>query len=125
MNINHNNRPPVVVALGALGASEVLPLLLADKKMKILSAKIVQEGAISASGVNYLALQLKKENAAVESAVDTQAGKDARSPIALEVGENGLILEEGEYLSLDVAQTGTFSEGTDAILVLDVEVIGN
>lgn len=123
--INHNNRPCVMVSLGALQDSEVLPLLLADKKMKLLSARFVQEGAVSASGTNYLTLQLKKDDAAVESGVDTQAGLAARTPLALQLPAGGLLLEKDSYLSLDVAETGTFSEGTDAILALDLEVIGN
>lgn len=123
--INHNNRPVVVVSVAALSASVVLPLLLADKKMKVLSAKYVQEGAITASGVNYLALQLKKNNVAVESAVDTQAGVSARTALALEVGDEPLVLAQGDYLALDVVETGTFAEGTAGLLVLDVEVVGN
>lgn len=123
--INHNNRPTIVVNLGALDASQVLPLLYAHKKMKVLAASYLQEDAISASGTNYLQLQLKKDNVAVESAVDSQAGVAARSALDLEVGSEGLVLEQGEYLALDVVEGGTFAEGSDAILVLDVEVIGN
>lgn len=120
---NHNNRPSISVSIGALAQTETLPLLIADKKMKILSAKFVQEGAISASGVNYLAMQLKKNNVAVGAAVNTQAGLAARTAKALDV--TGLTLESGDYLSLGITETGVFAEGTPAILVLDVEVIGN
>lgn len=123
--INHNNRPQVVVSLGALDATEVLPALLADKKMKLLSAKIVQEGVISASGTNYLTVQMKVDNVAVGSAVDTQAGVAARTPIALNIGTEPLVLAKDSYLALDVVESGTFTEGTDAILVLDLEIVGN
>lgn len=132
MNINHNNRLQIVRHINALNADVTLPVLIADKKMRILSAKYVQEGAISASGTNYLELQLKKNDVAVESAVDTQAGVAARTPIALEVGVMeelpslaGLVLEKEDYLALDVNEEGTFAQGTDAILTLDVEVMGN
>lgn len=123
--INANNRPSVVVNLGVLSASQVLPAYYAAKKVKVKAAHIVQEGVISASGVNYLAYQLKKDNVAVGSVVDTQAGVAARAAVALALPAGGLLLEAGSYLSLDVAETGTFAEGTDAILVLDLEVIGN
>ena len=120
---NHNNRPSISLPIVALDASKVLPVLIADKKMKILSAKYVQEGVITASGVNYLALQLKVDNVAHGAAVDTQAGVAARTALPLSL--SSLVLEAGEYLSLDVAETGTFTEGTDAILVLDCEIVGN
>lgn len=123
--INHNNRASISVPVGALSGSEVLPLSYAHKKLKLINASFIQEGAISASGTNYLGLQLKKNDVAVENAVDTQAGLAARTALDLEVGEEGLILELGDYLSLDVVENGTFSEGTDGIIVLDVEVIGN
>lgn len=123
--INHNNRPSVVVSVAALSTSLVLPLLLADKKLKVLSAKYVQEGAITASGSNYLALRLKQNNVAVGTAVDTQAGVAARTALSLNIGSSPLVLEAGDYLALDVAETGTFAEGTAGILVLDVEVVGN
>lgn len=126
MNINHNNRLSIVVNLGALDASQVLPALYAHKKMKILGAVVVQEGAISASGVNYLTYDLKIDNvASLATAKDTQAGLAAREALELLDADESLYLEKGEYLALDVAETGTFAEGTDAILVLDVEVIGN
>jgi hypothetical protein len=124
--INHNNRPTVVVNLGALNAAQVLPALYAHKKMKVLGAAIIQEGAISASGANYLTLDLKIQDApSLATPKDTQAGLAART--ALELLDEGeeLILEKGEYLSLDVAETGDFVEGTDSILVLDLEVVGN
>lgn len=123
--VNHNNRPVVVLPIAALSASVVLPVLLADKKLKVLSAKYVQEGAISASGSNYLALRLKQNNVAVGTAVDTQAGVAARTAVALNIGTTDLVLAQGDYLALDVAETGTFAEGTAGLLVLDVEVVGN
>lgn len=126
MNINHNNRLSVVVPLGALDASQVLPALYAHKKMKILGAAVVQEGAISASGSNYLTYDLKIDNvASLATAKDTQAGVAARAALELLDAGEELVLAKGSYLALDVAETGTFAEGTDAILVLDVEVVGN
>lgn len=123
---NNNNRPPVVVNLGSLSASQVLPLLYAHKKMRVKAAAFIQEGAISVSGANYLALQLKKNNVAVGSAVDTQAGLAARTALPVEVGADGYVeLEAGDYLSLDVAETGTFVESANSIAVLDVEIFGN
>lgn len=124
--INHNNRMSVVVNLGALDASQVLPALYAHKKMKVLGAVVVQEGAISASGTNYLTYDLLKNNvASLATPKDTQAGLAAREALELFDADEELVLAEGDYLALDVAETGTFAEGTDAILVLDVEVIGN
>lgn len=124
--INHNNRPLVVVNLGALDASQVLPAIYAHKKMKILGAVVVQEGAVTASGTNYLTYDLKIDDAAsLSTPKDTQAGLVARQALELLDPAEELVLEAGQYLSLDVAETGTFTEGTDAILVLDVEVVGN
>jgi len=122
---NHNNRPSVCVSIAALDASVVLPLLLADKKLKVLSAKYVQEDAISADGSNYLAMQLKVDNVAVGSAVDTQAGVAARTPVELDLGSEPLSVEKDSYVSLDVTESGTFAEGSPGLLVLDVEVVGN
>lgn len=124
--INHNNRPSVAVLLPVLTASLVLPVLVAHKKMKVLAASLVQEGAISASGVNFLAFKLKKNNVDVAAAVDTQAGLAARTKKDLGLGADGYItLEIGDYLSLDVAETGTFAEGTAMLLQLDTEIVGN
>jgi hypothetical protein len=122
--INHNNRPQICLPIAAISASVVLPALLADKKMRVLSAKYVQEGAISASGVNYLAMRLKVNNVLVGAAVDTQAGVTARTPVELDLGAE-LILAKDSYVALDVVETGTFAEGTQGLLVLDVEIIGN
>ena len=124
--INANNRPVVVVNLGVLSASQVLPALYAHKKMKVKGAAVAQEGVVSASGVNYLAFDLKVDNvASLTTPKDTQAGLAARTALELLDAGEELVLEKGQYLSLDVAETGAFAEGTDAILVLDLEVIGN
>lgn len=124
--INHNNRPQLSVLIPAISATSVIPLLCAHKKMKVLAASLVQEGAITASAVNYLTYQLKKNNVAVGSAVNTKAGLAARTEKELSVGAGGYIeLEAGDYLSLDVVETGTFAEGTALLASLDVEIVGN
>lgn len=124
--INHNNRPSISIVLAALSASAVVPLLYAHKKMRVLAISLVQEGAITASGANYLTYQAKKNNVAVGTAVDTQAGLAARVAKALVMPAAGYIeLEAGDYLSLDVAETGTFAEGTLLLAQLDVEIVGN
>lgn len=123
---NANNRPMVSVALPVIAAAIVLPIMVAGKKIRIHSAKIVQEGAISASGTNFLGYQLKINNVAKGVLVDTQAGLAVRTPLVLDLGADGFLdLAKDEYLSLDVAEDGTFVEGDLAVLSLDIEVIGN
>lgn len=123
--INHNNRPSICIPVAALSASGVLPVLLADKKLKILSAKYIQEGAITASAINLLDFQLKVDNVAVGTAVTTEAGLAARTALPLNIGSEPLVIEKDSYVALDVVETGTFAEGTAGLLVLDVEVVGN
>ena len=123
---NESNRASISVALPVIAASIILPALFADKKLRIRNASVIQEGVISASGTNYLTYQLKIDNVAVGTAVDTQAGVPVRTALPLGLGALGFIdVEKGEYLALDVAETGTFAEGDLAVLSLDIEVIGN
>jgi len=124
--INQNNRPSIVIPLAAISADIEVPAWLADKKARVRGAKFVQSGAITASGTNYLTLQLKQNNVAVGAAVDTQLGLPAREGLALGLGAlEYLELELGDYLSLDVVESGTFAEGASGLLVLDIEVLGN
>jgi hypothetical protein len=125
MSINHNNRPSAQIPLAAISATSEHPLFLAIKKTKVLAAQFVQSGAISASGTNYLAMQLKKNNAAVGTAVDTQAGLAARVGLAMDLDADYIELEAGDYLSLQVTENGNFAEGAVGLCVLDLEVVGN
>ncbi len=123
---NENNRPMVSVALPVIAAPIVLPIMLAGKKLRIRSAKLVQEAVIAASGTNFLTYQLKIDNVLKGVAIDTQAGVAVRTALPLDLGTLGFLdLEKDEYLSLDVTEDGTFTDGDLAILSLDIEVIGN
>ena len=126
MNINHNNRPPLVIPLAAISATLEQLLLVAHKKTRIKKASFLQDGAISVDAVNYLSFQLAKDEVSVGSAVTTEAGLADRASLDLDLGSDGYIdLEIGEVLSLDVTEAGTFAEGAAGLLVLDLEIIGN
>lgn len=124
--INHNNRPIVCLQLPVVAAAVVIPAMIADKKLKILTAKFVQEDVISVDAVNFLSFQLKKNNTAIGTAVTTEAGLAVRTALPLVLGtDTEKILEAGDYLALDVAEDGTFTESSLGLLILDVEIIGN
>ena len=121
--MNLLNRPSVIVPLGVLSASGEEAVFYAQKKVRIKSAVYAQNGVISASGVNYLSFDMKKNDVALGNAVDTQAG--LAKGVKLELLAEELVLEKGDFLVLAITETGTFAEGASAILAMDVEVIGN
>ena len=123
MNINVNNRPSISIPMGDVSADKTIAVLLADKKIRIKNAAVVQEAAIAASGTNYVNFQLEKATVGIGALVDTIAGLAARESLALELGTE-LLLEVGEVLSLNIDVEGA-AVLSDAILVLDYEVIGN
>ena len=126
MNINENNRPPVVLNLGDVSSDVTQTLFIAHKKTRIRMASIVQELAIAASGANYVTGRLKVNNVNVGLDSDTQDGLAARTPLHMLINEdkNYVDLEIGDVLSLDLKLTGTGAL-TNAIVVMDMQIIGN
>lgn len=121
---NELNRPQLLVTIGAPAASVEMLAMVAQKKMKVRKASLLDVAAVAASGTNYFSAQLKKNGVAVGTAVDTQAGLSARESLDLDLDGDELELAAGDVLTLDLVKAGT-GAFTHAGLALDSLVVGN
>jgi len=128
--MNSLNRGHVTVTVGAVAATKEIGVIQAHKKMIVRNLSIVDVAAIAASGANYVTYGAKVNNVSVGTAVDTQLGLAARSDKAIVMpsdgltNDNGITLEKGDFLSVDLTVTGTGAL-TNAGIHADIEIVGN
>lgn len=122
---NSNNRQEIQVRIGAIAATGEYLAVVAGKKLRVLSAKVTDLGAQAASEADYLEYQLKQNTVAVGTKKDNKAGTAALAAFSVSLGTAGYIdMAKGDNLTLVVTKQGN-GAGTDLLLSLDCEVIGN
>ena len=121
---NYNNRSVVAFRWGNVSATAEQLVLIPNKKVRVHALSIGVGTAIAASQANFLTFRAKKDGVDVGADVDSKGGIAARGALDLNLGDDGIELEKGEALSVNMTKAGT-AVLSGSIINADVEVIGN
>ena len=112
--LNESNRPQLLARLGDVTADSTFLVLYAQKKLVIVGAAIVAHVDVAAgSGANNVAFKL----------IDRAADGD-ETDVAAAVNNDGVAVDKGEILALNVPEDYSLDEGHSLILSADVTGAG-
>jgi hypothetical protein len=121
---NGANRPELSLLVGAMVGTQELALLVAHKKLWLREISLLDLEAVVASTSNYVSAQLMVDGQLVGTPVSTMSGLAARQPLALALGAEKMILEQGQVASVLLTVSGD-GELKKASLHADLEIVGN